>query len=164
MKKHKYYARWLSFIQRCYDSSNKNYPSYGGKGITVAKVWIDTNPEGICNFIKWVDRELSYQPELINVPFKVIRLDVTKNFSPNNCCLSTIKSSCKNRSTTVLNAETVIEMRRIKKMDMEMTLAELETKYNTSQANISRALRGVTWSSVDDAESPIQNYRERLLT
>ena len=39
----------LTMIARCYNPNNKQYPSYGGKGVTVCKEWLDS-PE---SFVNW---------------------------------------------------------------------------------------------------------------
>lgn len=37
---HPLYQTWKSMMNRCYNSSNKNYQYYGGKGIKVCKRWM----------------------------------------------------------------------------------------------------------------------------
>lgn len=44
MKKHGYsntpgYQSWDSMLRRCTDTAHKDYPNYGGRGITVAPLW-----------------------------------------------------------------------------------------------------------------------------
>jgi hypothetical protein len=33
------YKTWTGMIQRCHNSANKDYPNYGGRGITVCDLW-----------------------------------------------------------------------------------------------------------------------------
>lgn len=37
--KHPLYAIWNSIRQRCYNQKRKDYPKYGGKGVTMAEEW-----------------------------------------------------------------------------------------------------------------------------
>ena len=39
--KHPLYAIWNGIRQRCYNPKRKDYPKYGGKGITMHKDWVD---------------------------------------------------------------------------------------------------------------------------
>lgn len=36
------YNSWCHMIQRCYNESSKDYPNYGGRGITVCDIWRDS--------------------------------------------------------------------------------------------------------------------------
>ena len=38
------YYIWQSMKQRCFNKSRKDYPRYGGKGITVCDEWLDFVP------------------------------------------------------------------------------------------------------------------------
>lgn len=41
-RKHPLYSTWANMKVRCYDTENKNYPKYGGRGITVCQQWLDS--------------------------------------------------------------------------------------------------------------------------
>jgi hypothetical protein len=41
---------WMHMVERCYDSSCKYYPLYGGKGVRVSNEWVDFQV-----FAKWFD-------------------------------------------------------------------------------------------------------------
>lgn len=36
------YHSWMSMMQRCYNENSKDYPNYGGRGITVYPLWKDS--------------------------------------------------------------------------------------------------------------------------
>ena len=51
MNKNKHYGRYCKMIARCYDKDNKNFPRYGGRGISVCDSW----RYDILEFIKWAE-------------------------------------------------------------------------------------------------------------
>lgn len=157
--KHKYFRRWGSIIQRCYNKENTHYDNYGGRGVTVAKVWSPFNIDGPANFIKWMEMEVAVfhhkHPTRINDRIEVGRINVNKNFSPLNCEIRFLGHSTHNRRTSVLTVEKVTAIRQYKKQNKEASLSEIGKKFDQSPTNISRCLRGVTWSCVDATEPPI---------
>ena len=74
------------------------------------------------------------------------------------------RDAFKNRSTSKLDVETVVEMRRWKRSIENPSLEQMEERYNLPGATISRALRGVTWENANDREAPIPHFRDRTLT
>ena len=49
--KHPLYRTWTGMMTRCYNKKNKNYPRWGGRGITVCNRWRE-KPDGFWNFIE----------------------------------------------------------------------------------------------------------------
>ena len=45
------YKRYLGMLNRCYNKNSPKYDSYGGRGVTVADIWLGEN--GFENFEKW---------------------------------------------------------------------------------------------------------------
>lgn len=45
------YKRYLGMLNRCYNKNSTKYDSYGGRGVTVADIWLGEN--GFENFEKW---------------------------------------------------------------------------------------------------------------
>lgn len=64
---------------RCYNKNNVSYESYGGRGITVCKEWL----EGFQAFKDWA-LENGYQDDLM-----LERVDNNKGYSPDNCIFAT---------------------------------------------------------------------------
>jgi len=49
MTSHPLYAVWNGIKQRCYSPARKDYPKYGGKGVTMADIWKD-DPSAFIEF------------------------------------------------------------------------------------------------------------------
>lgn len=75
---------------RCYDVNDKNYMTYGGKGIRVCQEWLD-NPE---LFEEW-SLDNGYEDNLT-----IDRIDSTKDYCPDNCRWVTLEDNAKYKSTT----------------------------------------------------------------
>lgn len=74
------YAVWKSMKDRCHNSLNKNYDSYGGRGIAVCAEWRNDFQA----FYDWAI-ENGYDE---NAPFQqctIDRIDNDKGYSPDNC-------------------------------------------------------------------------------
>ncbi len=94
LKKHPLYCTWKSMRQRCYLKTSKDYPTYGGRGITVCDRWNNPNGdsriEGFINFVN--DMGYKKDPKL-----QLDRIDNDKGYSPDNCRWVTSKENNNNR-------------------------------------------------------------------
>lgn len=70
---HRFYKKWLSIKNRCYNQNSVSYKDYGARGITVCDEWL--NP---INFLKWCDS--TYIEGL-----SIDRINNDKGYSPENC-------------------------------------------------------------------------------
>ena len=70
------YRAWESAKQRCFNPSNKKYPQYGGRGITMHEPWVNNSTA----FIKWMNETLGPRPE----GHSLDRINVHGNYEPNN--------------------------------------------------------------------------------
>lgn len=73
----KTYASYTSMLGRCLDPNNKNYPSYGGSGITVCKDWALGGKEGYLNFV----RDMGIRPPKTSIN----RINGSKIYSKTTC-------------------------------------------------------------------------------
>lgn len=86
-----WYNSYRSMMDRCYRGENaKNYPYYGGRGISVCDEWHD-----IETFEKWAIQS-GYRQGL-----SLDRKDVNGDYCPENCRWVTAKEQANNRRNTV---------------------------------------------------------------
>lgn len=78
-------------IERCYNSNNKSFPIYGGRGIEVCKEWLES-PLAFCIWAK----DHGYKSNLT-----IDRIDVNGNYEPDNCRWITIFDQQSNRRDNV---------------------------------------------------------------
>ncbi len=128
--------------------------------------WHKSNPHGVTNFMSWVEAQLKIMQEKAPAQYdptkyKVVRNNIDLDFSPDNCSLSTNDASCQKRITSVLNFNIVVNLRKYKKLNPSASLSEMRKLFNHSIENISRALRGITWSNVDSVETPVESIKQQ---
>lgn len=159
---HPYFRRWSSIVQRCYNPNSNAYTAYGARGITLEFVWNPCNPDGVKNFLTWVDYEVAIylflHPQHKKHKLEVGRKDVMKNFAPTNCEIRVLGDSTHFRRTGALTFDIVVEMRQYKRRNPEATLTEMAHLYGQSIENISRAIRGITWAIVNSTEPPLERF------
>lgn len=79
------YPTWKEMIQRCYNTSHKQYNDWGGRGIKVCDRWLNS-PE---NFIQ----DMGNRPKGTSLD----RINNDGNYEPNNCRWATSKEQSNNR-------------------------------------------------------------------
>ncbi len=90
------YDTWNHFINRCTSKSNKQYPEYGGRGITVCAMWV-IRPVGVLAFIDWALNS-GYADDL-TIDRRVGHLE----YSPENCRWTTKRVQVENRGLSRVN-------------------------------------------------------------
>jgi hypothetical protein len=88
------YLRWQNMKARCHQPSNKDYPRYGAKGITVCDRWRfgEGGESGFTLFMR----------DMGEVPFErasLDRIDGTKGYSPDNVRWADMRTQTNNKST-----------------------------------------------------------------
>lgn len=128
----KAYGSWTNMRRRCNDKTNKEYDSYGGRGITYCSKW-DTF-EGF-----WEDMKEGYADNLT-----LDRKNVDENYSKENCKWSTIKEQANNKRNN----------HYLKYRGETLTLMQLAEKYKVKYELIrERIKRG--WS-IEDSLKPVK--------
>lgn len=82
------YMIWQAMKKRCNNPNCKDYPKYGGRGISVCREWNDSSEE----FIKWALSN-GYSEELT-----LDRKDNNGNYCPENCRWATWTQQVRNRN------------------------------------------------------------------
>lgn len=82
--KSKLYHKWHNMIYRCYDTRNRSFPYYGGRGIGVCLEWLD-HETGLEKFCKWaLANGFSEETNL-----QIDRIDNDGDYCPENCAFIT---------------------------------------------------------------------------
>ena len=127
------YHIWALIKNRCLTESSKDYKNYGGRGITICNEWLDFIP-----FRDW-----SLKNDYGNV-LQIDRKDNDKGYYPENCRWVTNKENSRNRRTTKLSLEKIIEI-RAKYNSGYYTQKQLAKEYNVSFGHISDIVNNERW-------------------
>ena len=103
------YTIWSGMIQRCCNPNAKNYPRYGGRGITICEEWKEFK-----NFYDW-SKISGYTDNLT-----IESLDNNGNYCPENCTWITKQNQMRNTRRN----------HYIKYNDEELTLTEWARKFD----------------------------------
>ncbi len=78
------YNTWKRMVQRCTNPNSKEYPNYGGRGITICERWL--------KFEKFL-ADMGERPENASID----RIDNSQGYYPDNCRWSTRSEQQRNR-------------------------------------------------------------------
>ena len=121
----KLYSIWVNMRNRCFNSENKSFAYYGGRGISVCDEWNE-----FLNFEKWAIQN-GFEENLT-----LDRIDVNGNYEPENCRWISRKEQMRNtRSNHLLtyngDTKTMAEWAEITGIPYS-TLKQRINKYNYS--------------------------------
>ena len=121
----KLYSVWVNMRNRCFNSNNKSFVYYGGRGISVCDEWNE-----FLNFEKWAIQN-GFEENLT-----LDRIDVNGNYEPENCRWISQKEQMRNtRSNHLLTyngyTKTMAEWSEITGIPYA-TLKQRINKYNYS--------------------------------
>lgn len=92
MSKTQEFSIWVGLVQRATKQTHKDFPRWGGRGITVCERW--QGPNGFANFLADMGPRPSKQ-------HSVERKDNEKGYDPDNCEWATAIEQGNNRRTNV---------------------------------------------------------------
>ena len=136
------YNTYHSMKQRCYNSKNKNYYNYGGRGIKICEEWLN-------DFQAFYDWSMShgYSDDLT-----IDRKDNDGDYCPENCRWSTHKQQSNNVRTNHL----------ITYKGETLTLKQWSEVLNINYNTLSRRINGMQWSVERAFETPVQAHNRRV--
>ena len=82
------YHSWVAMKGRCLNVKHKDYPKYGGKGVTVCDEWV--------NSFEAFYRDMGVRPNRTTID----RVNTNKNYNLKNCRWATRSEQQKNKTTS----------------------------------------------------------------
>lgn len=130
---------WCGIKNRCNNPNNNIYKYYGGRGIQVCDEWAND----YLTFKSWA--LLNGYKDDENNPLTIDRIDVDKDYSPDNCRWTTRKEQANNkRNNTFLEYNNEVR-----------TIAEWSSIIGINQATIWRRINVQGWSIEDALALPL---------
>lgn len=135
--KHPLHRTWMKMLSRCNSPINRDYPSYGGRGIKVCDRW--QGRDGFPNFLE----DMGDKPSTLH---SIDRIDNNKGYSKDNCRWAT--PTQQNRNT---RRNLMIEYRGEIK-----TLAEWSESIGVSYKILRQRLARDKWSVEKAFTTPVR--------
>lgn len=82
------YNSWQGMLYRCYNEKHREYPRYGGRGITVCPEWRDPE-KGLDNFVQ----DMGHRPSPAHT---IDRIKSDRGYEPGNCRWATKSQQSQN--------------------------------------------------------------------
>lgn len=134
----KEYTSWSNMLRRCLDRSHPKWPSYGGRGISVCKEWMDFK-----NFLA----DMGPKP---SPKHTIERLDNDSGYCKENCVWATNKSQSLNRRSNV----------HVTHDGMTMCISDWEKHLGFTKDTLAYRIRK-GWSVADAFSTPPQKQGVR---
>lgn len=134
------FTSWQGMLGRCYTPTNKKYPSYGGRGISVCPRWK--------NSFEAFLQDMGPRP---SPQHSIDRIDNDGNYEPGNCRWATPKEQSRNRRSNVLlthNGKT-------------QTVVEWSEETGISKYALLQRIQKLKWSTEEALTRPVQEQRSR---
>jgi len=130
------YRTYDAMKRRCLDTKNKNFKFYGKRGVTVCDRWLGES--GFSTFLA----DMGPRPFGLSLD----RIDGSLGYSPDNCRWANKFVQARNRKSTKLTPEAVIEIRRCAAFGEKQR--DIARRMGVSNSAINDIVRGRRWTNV----------------
>lgn len=134
------YAAWLQMRQRCYNTRNKDYPTYGGRGITVCDRWRQ-------HFLTFL-ADVGERPKGCSLD----RIDNNRGYEPENVRWAPLGTQNRNTRATKLSERKVAEMRQLHAAGW--SIHRLARLYCVARKTVQKVLHGDIWRPLPEPDRP----------
>lgn len=128
------YGVWLSMKFRCSNNKAREYPHYGGRGISVCREW----REDYLSFERWAT-ENGYYPGL-----EIDRIDNDGGYEPGNCRFTNRQTNMRNTRRTRMNGILAGKMRFLF-IEEGISKSKLGKMFGVSAQHAGRIIEGRYW-------------------
>jgi hypothetical protein len=132
------YRTWIAMKQRCFNLRHKDFPRYGGRGISICEGWV--------NSFEMFLKDMGYRPNSMTLE----RSDNNGNYEPSNCTWATMKKQSNNRRSNRLiefNGET---------MNVKQWSEKVKIPYDTLRHRLSHG-----WLIEKALYQPVRQIKEK---
>lgn len=140
LSKHPLHVAWANMKSRCYSKNHSSYNTYGARGIIVEDIW----KNNFLNFYTWA----------INNGWKtnltIERIDVNKNYCPENCTWIEAQLQAKNRTTS----------RYLEYKGERLILCDMARRHGLKPSVLLARLNFLKWDLERALTQPIRNIKK----
>lgn len=149
MSKSRIYSVWRSMKKRCYRETDKEYKSYGGRGIKVCDNWKNS----FLNFYNWSIENGYIEETMLNNRNRLTldRINNDGNYEPSNCRWVTRDEQDKNRANNF-----IVEFK-----GKQYTISELSEMCDIDRTTLYERVAFLGWSIEDAMTRPIRKIKGR---
>lgn len=126
------YAAWMNMHRRCNNSNTKDYPYYGGRGISVCRRWI---------IFDLFATDMGPHP---GPGWTLDRRNGHKGYRKSNCRWATRETQSRNRVYCKLNIAQAALIRELYEKQAG-TKAQLAIRFGVSRSTVDKVTLGVAW-------------------
>lgn len=127
------YKTWTGIKTRCTNAKAKSFKAYGGRGITIADVWLS------------FETFISDMGPMPAPGYTIERVDNERGYGPGNCRWATSAEQALNKRTT----------RFLTLNDVRLPMAEWARKTGIPEATIERRINARGWSEEKALSTPV---------